>query len=1428
MANPNNPSSGAYNKLVKAAANAEGQTPEAYKKNLEERGAKTLQAVSITTEKDDIERHVKGLAIDAIEEWDKRRSEAALEKKAAKKGISVEQLQEQESKKSKVEKALSKIASLPGAILFSVPNSIKRSRTLRRYRNIAEQAINDNGGNLAAGAIAIEAAELNNFAKTGNKGQPGEYNEAVNQQVAEKLANGEGNDFAETLLGRASAAIEAGKDNEDTGVKVKSSELSFAQVREKSDKGEKLTSEEQKLKAIADFTAKVAGTSDEQAIRNARQKFLAQMSEISGGKSANNYAEIADKISSSLTGVLEKELFEDTNSKKTKKEREEKAQAHQDALQAIDQFLDNTVSVGEATVSTGLAAKETCANLKDNAVLKWGVVIGTGVSLGATFATAVSKSKFAQTVAGTNVAGLVVRTALAAGIGGIRAYRKEGQMQRRENVKRALNMEDDTDVLVEASKNKKGRENQFSILNAAKITQDMQELAEALDSGKDSMSSYQYNSAISAIAEIKLRNQLQNAKGIQLIGYSGRDNVEKQKLEMFKAINDLKKAMRKIDPERAEKLDDEINEQMQKHEFNKEFQEVEATQKGERWRAAGKGALIAGASALVVSSLMRATGIGAALAGVTDSAEADVAPGDAPDAPSGMPGSTLENSDFIEAPNIEALDANGDGIIDVTDFPDTDLTDDSQYEQLKELFEQNGINLEREEIDVSQYSETTVGNYLDNAENTVDNSGGVDWGRSATRVGFGTPTVAVGDGMDSYEVPVWGLNGQEVPDGAKLFIDFDGDNGPGQPLEFAIEDGKAIVPADVLDTSNAGSGGVANFIGTARVGEMDGNTMISYATAFGEKADLTTAISVASEDTGFAFTATDASGERISQFAVNSSNQPISNLSEIFNGVPVGDSDRLPFTFAVNDIDGATEATTLASGSTVPDLDYSGGYRPELDSFENTPFIEGKSYLGTPIQWDLDGDGVMNPEEEATYFKQLLVRTGTNPNMLGQNASNYGLLEPDRLESIIPRETLVSWGIEDGVVDSEAELNTLLDNLKLPENAQYYDSLVNNTINEMESQMQGGSFEVTTITDRISTFANSNRDFDTSRASIERTIIYPKDANGNPVGNTGWWCRKYGAEGGRVGDMPLCEQKGISPASNPAPATPRAQVTPNSEPVAPAPSSNPAPSTPASPTSVVPPADDSSTPVVPPADDSTTPDPVNPDPVNPDPVNPNPVEPNTPTPPEPDNPLAPKTDYDTLNGAGTILGETEQDGAGERIDVTGDGSTTALDNQGQINDADISTMDDIAVRDDSGNSLQDSQGRTYIQDNDNSPSGNKSAADVQDSINRGTQTTADENNVRYQASQSNNATTEVGQTIAPTQTQDMSDARTSQANTTEQSSSSIADEIARFNSQSQAAPQQPAQPAPAPQPAATQPAPTAAPVESAPAAAPTIETAETQ
>ena len=479
------------------------------------------------------------------------------------------------------------------------------------------------------------------------------------------------------------------------------------------------------------------------------------------------------------------------------------------------------------------------------------------------------------------------------------------------------------------------------------------------------------------------------------------------------------------------------------------------------------------------------------------------------------------------------IDKDGDGKIDLDEFirgkgekPGIDLTDKGQFEELRDELKEYKIDLQREKIDVSEYGKTSIGEYIDGAESKVDNFNGINWSKSETRVAFGSPTAVVGDGMDKYEVPVWGVNGREIPKGTKLYIDLDNE-GPGKPIAFNVENGKAIIPADVLDTSKASSGGAAEFIGRVNTGRMDGDQLISYGTAFGKNADLSTTISAATEEEGFAFTAVDMdTNENLSQFAVGADNTKISNLSEIFNGIAVGDSERLPANFTVNDIDDNTVNITLASGESVSDLDYEGGYNPEFDSYENTAFMESKSYLGTPIHWDLDGDGQMNAAEEASYLRQMLVRTGTNPFMLGQNASNYGLLEPERLEEIIPQSKLVEWGISDGVVNSETDLNLLLDNLKMSENAGYYDRLVNATINEMEKQIDGGGFDVETITDRISTYANKEQ-FATWQGDIERTIIYPHDADGNPIGNTGWWCRKYGFEGGRVGDMPLCEQKGV-------------------------------------------------------------------------------------------------------------------------------------------------------------------------------------------------------------------------------------------------------------------------------------------------------------
>ena len=129
-------------------------------------------------------------------------------------------------------------------------------------------------------------------------------------------------------------------------------------------------------------------------------------------------------------------------------------------------------------------------------------------------------------------------------------------------------------------------------------------------------------------------------------------------------------------------------------------------------------------------------------------------------------------------------------------------------------------------------------------------------------------------------------------------------------------------------------------------------------------------------------------------------------------------------------------------------------------------------------------------------------------------------------------ETLKSWGVSGGVVDSEKDLQHLLDHLKMPENSEYYDKLVNSTITEMQEQIAGGGFEQGTLADRISTYINKDGVIDTKGNASIRAVLFPYKTGPNGekiyVGNKGWWVRKYyGAEGGKVGDLPLCEQKAI-------------------------------------------------------------------------------------------------------------------------------------------------------------------------------------------------------------------------------------------------------------------------------------------------------------
>lgn len=1125
MANssPNTKSGKMYDALEQAAYRAEHDGNEAVLQEFEDwknRGKTTLAIAQIS--KEGLDEKIHGRAIEMTDAWEKAEEDKRIKEKAARKGITEAELRKRNAERDARWGKLP-VINIPYFLvkgIASAPSSIRRTIELsRNSRKLREEG----------------------------------FSEEEQQSLAERVA----------------IASEDGAVSEDTDV------ANLSERNKDSDE----------YKAIKAFTATVAtagkGKKASEMIEEARKETLERLSKTSGGATTVDLAKIEHDLRGALAGKG-----------KNEKSREK-------VLDAIDKYLDKHVSIVSADVKTGLAAKEVYDKLKDRATVEHGVFAGMIVGLG-TSLVGLARSKAIQNVAGPGLVQHGLKVGVAGVFGAIKAGSAEKKRQQKAMIDAAVN---------HSGRSERATKDKYEVISADMTTQLLKErtdaIAKLIGEGKN-LDREEYAANIGLIAEIRNKIRLQNY-GIQIFSYDGRQNIEKSKLEMFKALSGFKKALHEIAPshdvEKDIKHDMEDNEHVKA--LNEEVESIQKTQKSERRNATIKGGLTAALTAAAIDQIFhhkaiwedfKNTKAGQAfinsepykrVSGAFVGTSSAAASGEVATASATEQGITYENHEriderFMRKPVIieddpdgngmvVAIDADGDGKITAADkllrgslekdgVPGVNLTDEDSINSLNGELAKYNIQLEHEAITPSKYGESTVSNYIERSRNAVDNSGGVDWSRSVTKVGIGgNPMVVSADGMTHYEIPVTGTNGYSIPDGAKLFIDLDGDNGSGKALEYTIQNGRAIVPADVVDTSMVGSGGVARLMGTVRVGEMDGNQMISYGTIFGQHVSLSDTISASTETSGYAFTAIDTvSGERLSQFAVDANNNIISNMSEIFNGIQTTNYEHLPATIKVNDIDSNQSNLVLARGGTIKDFDVQGGYHAEYDAFENVPFKADGSdtYLGTPISWDLDGDGAMSIEEEVQYVKQMFVRTATNPYMLGQNASNYGILEPSRLANLgISQGTLIKWGITDGVIDSEEELNTFLRQLKLPENANLWDKVANETINEMETQLQGANFEVETVNSRLSTFANSNRAFDTAGASTPRTAIYAYRAGANGektyVGNQGWWCRKYGGSSTnlKVGDMPRCEQKCIIQGSTPTgPSTPVTPVTPPTPP----------------------------------------------------------------------------------------------------------------------------------------------------------------------------------------------------------------------------------------------------------------------------------------
>lgn len=1036
---------------------------------------------------------------------------------------------------NKIVKAITTLAPV------GIVDTIRRSVSIHEYKKFAQKAIKDTG-KMSAGSMVVEqlrkTKKYNEDLLTDDEK---EYGVLEKGEILENVKYNVDNidqSLDVALQSRVDEAFEAGETNTDLGVEIGKNE-----------------DEDSIKKALVKYATVVAGAKGGE--RGAKNKLRKELDEI--GEDYSKYKDEIEKMSEDLRGKLSDELSLHGNTKK-----------HKDAVAAIDAYIRDNVNIADAVVDAGLAVDNVYKDTSTAAAAKFGVAAGIIVGVGGTLLN-FEKNAVINKLTNSSIVCTTMKMALAGGIGAVKGYKTKERAQRSKNIENALNV-DNEEVEID-------KEKEFAITSVDKKIAEMQAIE--FENGKffrlnekGRKVSLQPYEIIDLVSELRAKNELQNKYGIQLLGYNGRENVEKTKLEMFKQINRLQKNLLNVDEDIFEEIDFVTNSNKEK--YTQEINKISSKQKKERAGAAVKNGLITAGSAGIASFafdyikgsisngklfssdnsklLTEIKGlkngnlkwdglhvVAVSDAGVVGAVAAAENAGAAIDSDNNQEvikeyKGALIIEDDPDGGIAVGFDADGDGKLDVGEFlhgegseRGLDLTDDKVYEDLTSELKGYGIDLNREPIMSSAYNKISISDYLNNKENAVE-TGNVDWSKSATKVVFGKPVAVVGDGMDQYEVAIKGINGGEIPDGAKFFIDLDGD-GPGKALEFSIEDGKAIIPADVLDTSAVGNGGVANFIGTARVGEIDNGSMISYATSIGKKASLDSIINANVSENAYAFTAVNDSGEKISQFAVNSANEKISNLSEIFNGIEVADSDRLPMTFTESA--NPDSAITLASGESFGDYDVSGGYHPEYDAFENKAFFAGKNFLGTPMTWDANGDGVMDSGEELSYIKQLFVRTGTNPFMLGQNASNYGILEPDRLRSIFGNDYdtfLAACGITDGVIDSEAELNSVIEALK--SNPEYWDKIANETIDEMERQLRGGGFELGRVTNRLSTYANSNDMFDTAHAKTERYVLYPYHTNEDGVkeyvGNQGWWCRKYGVEGGKVGDMPLCEQKCVT------------------------------------------------------------------------------------------------------------------------------------------------------------------------------------------------------------------------------------------------------------------------------------------------------------